>query len=64
LTEPWRTEIVSALRGACTSRKGLRISKGARGIVAEDRGSTLVVFFDEEDAAVNLTELDLCLARR
>ena len=36
--------------------QGLCIAKGARGIVAEDRGSKLVVFFDEQDSAVGLTE--------
>jgi hypothetical protein len=52
---------VTAARDLHTTR-GLRIIQGARGIVAEDRGSELVVFFDEQDSAVNLSEPDLCAA--
>ena len=52
---------VTAARDLHTTQ-GFRISQGAQGIVAEDRGSKLVVFFDEEDSAVNLTETDLCVA--
>jgi hypothetical protein len=40
--------------------QGLHISKGTSGTVAEDRGSTLVVFFDDETAVVSLNESDLC----
>jgi hypothetical protein len=39
--------------------QGFRISKGVQGTVAEDRGSNLVVFFDEGHSPVNLTEPDL-----
>jgi hypothetical protein len=42
--------------------QGLHIAQGAEGTVAEDRGSGLVVFFDEHDAAVNLSEPDLRVA--
>ena len=37
----------------------LHIPEGAEGTVAEDRGSTLVVYFDDETAAANLGEKDL-----
>ena len=52
---------VTAARDLDTTQ-GLHIAQGAEGAVAEDRGSKLVVFFDEHDAAVNLTEPDLCVA--
>jgi hypothetical protein len=39
--------------------QGLHIDKGAEGTVAEDRGSKLVVFFDDHDAVVSLTEPNL-----
>jgi hypothetical protein len=42
--------------------QGLHIAQGSEGIVAEDRGSGLVVFLGEHDAAVNVTEPDLCVA--
>jgi hypothetical protein len=51
---------VTAARDLETTQ-GLHISKGVHGIVAEDRGSTLVVFFDDEGSAVNLTETDLAM---
>jgi hypothetical protein len=54
-------DCVIAVRDLQTTQ-GLHISKGVQGIVAEDRGSTLVVFFDDEDSAVNLTETDLVIA--
>jgi hypothetical protein len=54
---------VTAARDLDTTQ-GLHIGQGAEGTVAEDRGSNLVVFFDEKDAAVNLTEPDLCIGRR
>jgi hypothetical protein len=50
---------VTAARDLETTQ-GLHIPQGAEGTVAEDRGSTLVVFFDEKRSAVNLTERDLC----
>jgi hypothetical protein len=46
------------------ARRVSALPRVAHGIVAEDRGSKLVVFFDEEDSAVNLTEPDLFGARR
>ena len=52
---------VTAARDLDTTQ-GLHIVRGAEGTVAEDRGSRLVVFFDEHDAAVSLTEPDLCVA--
>jgi hypothetical protein len=42
--------------------QGFRISQGVQGIVAEDRGSKLVVFFDGEAPAVNVTETDVFVA--
>ena len=41
---------VTAARDLDTTQ-GLHISQGAEGTVAEDRGSTLVVFFDDEGFA-------------
>jgi hypothetical protein len=52
---------VTAARDLHTTR-GFRIARGAHGIVAEDRGSKLVVFFNEQDSAVDLTEPDVSLA--
>jgi hypothetical protein len=52
---------VTAARDVHTTQ-GFRIAKGAHGIVAEDRGSKLVVFFNEQDSAVDLTEPDVSLA--
>ena len=61
LIDPFaRGDRVTAARDLDTTQ-GLQIAQGAEGIVAEDRGSKLVVFFDEHDAAVNLTESDLCV---
>ena len=37
----------------------LHIPQGTHGTVAEDRGSKLVVFFDQETAGANLDEEDL-----
>jgi hypothetical protein len=54
---------VTAARDLDTPQ-GLHISQGAEGTVAEDRGSTLVVFFDEEGSPVNLTEPDLVIGSR
>jgi len=54
---------VTAARDLDTPQ-GLHISQGAEGPVAEDRGSTLVVFFDEEGSPVNLTEPDLVIGSR
>jgi hypothetical protein len=56
-----RGDRVAAARDLDTTQ-GLHIVQGSEGTVAEDRGSTLIVFFDEQDAAVNLTEPDLCVA--
>jgi hypothetical protein len=56
-----RGDRVTAARDLDTTQ-GLHIVQGSEGTVAEDRGSTLIVFFDEQDAAVNLTEPDLCVA--
>ena len=50
---------VTAARDLDTTQ-GLHIPRGARGTVAEDRGSKLVVVFDdEEESVVSLTEPDL-----
>ena len=54
---------VTAARDFDTTQ-GLHISQGAEGTIAEDRGSTLVVFFDEEASPVNLTEPDLVIGSR
>jgi hypothetical protein len=53
---------VTAARDLETTQ-GLHIAQGAEGVVAEDRGSKLVVFFDTQDSAVNVTEPDLLVAR-
>ena len=37
----------------------LHIREGATGTVAEDRGSKLIVYFDDETAATNMEEKDL-----
>jgi hypothetical protein len=37
----------------------LQIPEGAEGTVAEDRGSKLVVYFDDETTATNMEEKDL-----
>jgi hypothetical protein len=49
---------VTAARDLDTTQ-GLHIPQGAEGTVAEDRGSKLVVFFDDEATVVSLTEPDL-----
>jgi hypothetical protein len=38
---------------------GFRIPEGTRGTVAEDRGSSLVVFFENTPRAASLDEHDL-----
>jgi hypothetical protein len=37
----------------------LQIPEGAEGTVAEDRGSKLIVYFDDETTATNMEEKDL-----
>jgi hypothetical protein len=37
----------------------LHIPEGAEGTVAEDRGSKLIVYFDDETSATNMEEKDL-----
>jgi hypothetical protein len=49
---------VAAARDLDTTQH-LHISQGAQGTVAEDRGSKLIVFFDDETTATNLEEKDL-----
>ena len=49
---------VAAARDLDTTQH-LHIPQGAHGTVAEDRGSKLIVFFDEETTATNLEEKDL-----
>ena len=39
--------------------QGFTFPGGAQGTVAEDRGSKLVVAFDDEESVVSLTEPDL-----
>ena len=54
---------VAAARDVDTTQ-GLHIVQGAGGTVAEDRGSQLVVFLEEQDAPVDLSEPHLCVAGR
>ena len=49
---------VAAVRDLETTQV-LHIPQGAEGTVAEDRGSKLVVYFDDETAATNMEEKDL-----
>jgi hypothetical protein len=42
--------------------QGFRIPKGAEGTVTEDRGSNLVVFFEDQAVVARLTETDLAKA--
>jgi len=49
---------VAAVRDLETTQL-LHIPQGAEGTVAEDRGSKLVVYFDDETAATNMEEKDL-----
>lgn len=49
---------VAAARDIDTTQ-GMHITEGAEGTVAEDRGSKLVVFFDEETSVTNLDNDDL-----
>jgi hypothetical protein len=38
---------------------GFRVAEGTQGVVAEDRGSSLVVFFEDGPIAASLDENDL-----
>jgi hypothetical protein len=49
---------VAAARDIETTQ-GLYIPRGSKGIVAEDRGSTLVVFFHHQTPPSNIDEQDL-----
>jgi hypothetical protein len=49
---------IAAVRDLETTQL-LHIPQGAEGTVAEDRGSKLVVYFDDETAATNMEEKDL-----
>jgi hypothetical protein len=49
---------VAAVRDLETTQL-LHIPEGAEGTVAEDRGSKLIVYFDDETAATNMEEKDL-----
>ena len=41
------------------STQGIQVLAGTEGTVAEDRGSKLVVFFEEEPKMINVDEADL-----
>jgi hypothetical protein len=49
---------VITTRDVCTSQD-LHIPEGAEGTIAEDRGSSLVVFFESPPAVARLAEQDL-----
>ena len=49
---------VAAVRDLETTQL-LHIPEGAEGTVAEDRGSKLIVYFDDETTATNMEEKDL-----